>query len=156
MIKYLWDLNLDEISLGWEETYKEALEENPKGTNIKMEDYDMNGRLTMCKYFYDPVGYRNLIHDTFNKYKIKAKTLFDSKETDDIKTFINKLIKLDIILYNLLANWTNEDDEFDGSCFDPKYLKKESNLLELDFYFDESDFSTDFEKKYRKYKFINL
>ncbi|SHH57708.1 hypothetical protein [Sporanaerobacter acetigenes] len=154
MAKYLWDLNLDEIPLGWENTYQDALNQCPKGEIIEMAEMDSPDSIITNQYFYDPVGYKNTIYTIFNEYKIKAKTLFESRNKHEIKPFINELIKFDCILYGLLAEWTCNGNEFDGSSFDPNYLK--NNLLDYNYYFGSYNFETDFEKQYKKYKLISL
>ncbi|WP_130807675.1 hypothetical protein [Senegalia massiliensis] len=151
MTKYLWQLNLDDIPLGWEQIYKEAIKEYPHGEIFSFENlnYDDTNR-----YFYHPVKYRDEIYRLFNKYKIEAKYLFDSKDKYNFKTFTTKIVKLDSILYNLLFYWTQEEKEVDGSCFDPRDL--EEDIYSFESYFDFDDFESQFQKTYNKYKIINL
>ncbi|WP_353096387.1 hypothetical protein [Tissierella praeacuta] len=153
MVKYLWDLNLDEIPLGWENTYQEASIKSPHGeiVSIPESNYD---EISINRYFYHPVKYRNELYRLFNEFKVKAKDLFESKGNHEFRPFINELIKYDCILYNILYEWTLVDDELDGSSFDPDYIK---NILQnFRDYFDSSSFETDFDKQYNKYKLINL
>lgn len=153
MIKYLWQLDLDDIPLGWESTYQESFAKSPDGeiVSIPESNYD---EVIINRYFYHPVKYRNELYRLFNEYKIKAKDLFESKNNHEFKPFINKLIQYDCILYNLLSEWTFSDDAFDGSSFSPNHME---NLLQnFSDYFDLSDLETDFDKQYSKYKLINL
>ncbi|MCM3312010.1 hypothetical protein CHH78_02290 [Shouchella clausii] len=113
MAKYLFDLDLEEIPLGWEEAYQEALTRCPDGEIIPPLPDDAFNR--PC--FYHPVAYRALILKTFNKYKLLARRLMEEQKPD-IKSWITELVKVDIILYKLLSLWVSEF--MDISCYDPK------------------------------------
>lgn len=153
LIKYLWDLNLDEIPLGWEATYKTALEQYPNGTTAEMILQDNDFELFAEEYEYNPVECRNIIYNSFNEYKAKAKNLLESKDEYDLKTLVNELIKIDVILYNLLKYWLYEDDYyFENSSFQPKDYSNQDKIFSLSDYFDK-ELCLD---EYEKYRFLTL
>jgi hypothetical protein len=135
MAKYLWDLNLDEIPLSWENVYQDALANYPDGELIPSdESWDDIQR----NYFFHSVKYRQLIIETFNKYKTNAIELMGKKHSLDFKDFINQIIKTDVILYNLLFDWICDEDSFDISSFNPNNFY--NNIVNYEFYFkDNSD-----------------
>lgn len=137
MAKYLWNLNLDKIPLGWEDTYKESIVNCPDGKLIPSdESWDDIQR----SYFFHPVKYRQLIIENFNNHKANAIELMDKKYSLNFKDFINQIIKTDVILYNLLFDWICDEDSFDISSFNPNNFY--NNILDCEFYFkDNSDIS---------------
>jgi hypothetical protein len=150
--RYLWELDLAQVPLGWEKTYNEALEECPTGTYITIPDYDasVSGE-TRC--WYNPVKYHQTLLETFNRLKQKALSII-SKEQDTPLHKIDDLIKIDICLYAILDLWLDDDNFFDGSSFDPNSLGDIKTIMKYDFYFDWDHNNT--HNKYEGLRLVHL
>lgn len=149
MFEYLWDLTLDKLPCGWENTYQEALINCPDGELIPSEEHWGE---TQRNYFYHPVKYRQLILETFNNYKAKAIELMNKKDTLDFKEFINQIVQIDIVLYNLISHWITDEEEFDINSFNPNNFYNEINNKD---YFDSSEFKANEFEKLKLIRFSN-
>lgn len=129
--EFLWDLNLEEIPLGWEERYQQELKDNPNGRYESIPEFSSDGAKEYT-VFYDPVGYRKKLLLMFKEIQGKAKAEFEKEE--DFKLKMHNLLKLDIALYNLLDEWVT-DDWWDVSCMDP--FKIEDDIKGTSEYFSE-------------------
>lgn len=146
--EYLWDLNLEEIPLGWDERYQQELKENPEGRYEIIPDFPTES--AEYKVFYHPVGYREKLLSLFKDIQEKAKKIFQNDE--DFKTKMHTLLKMDIALYNILDEWVT-DDFWDVSCMDP--FKIEDVIKISSGYFTES-YSQKAMERYKNLKLINL
>ncbi|MED1790505.1 hypothetical protein P4V47_24085 [Brevibacillus laterosporus] len=131
MATYLWDLDLEQIPLGWSETYQDALESCPNGELVAVDYSNYYGE-KIERYFYHPIKCRELLIQIFNQKVDRARNLVDSEKK--LKPFINELFKIDVCLFNLLELWTTPDDEIEGVRLDPRKL--EEDLIDVGNYFE--------------------
>ena len=61
MKKFLWDLDIEEIPLGWVDQYNQALNQSPNGI-----PHLINGE----KFYVHPVKCRELLVQVFNKRRL--------------------------------------------------------------------------------------
>lgn len=141
MQEHLWDLNIEDIPLGWDDIYKQALEECPNGEYEHCED--TFGEST---YWCNPVACKSILISKFNSLKLQAKQIFDDKNL--LSRSISELFSIDVMLYNILSNWTFTEYEF-SSFNDTKFL---DNINDLEVYFDEAGCSI---KDYLPMRFIH-
>ena len=129
-VRYLWELKIIDLPLGWEEYYQLALKEFPDGENIDLSD---------GTFFCRPVEYRTKLIENFEKYSNEAQEVFNDNNLN-FQDKCNKLLKLDVILNNILSDWIN--DTYDSSIFNPNDINYEliSND-DLEFYFNNNNFS---------------
>lgn len=149
MNKFLWNLNIESIPCGWETVYKDALKDCPNGKPEQIMLSNSSGIYTE-NIFYDPVKCRNLIIEKFNNLKVEAIELYSDRYKSDFKVCCNRLIQIDVILYNLLIDWTYTSEAFSNDEFQPKNIFKQIENYNINSYFENSDF------KYDSLKFINL
>ncbi|NRT76350.1 hypothetical protein [Clostridium beijerinckii] len=149
MSNFLWNLNIEVISCGWESVYQSALKECPNGKIEEIILSDSSGIHTE-KCIYDPIKCRKLIIETFNSLKSKAIELYVNRFNEDFKECCNKLIHIDITLYNLLREWTYTNDVFSNDDFQPENIIKIIDNNQTDSYFENCD------SKFDSLKFINL
>lgn len=112
MEKYLWDLNLDEIPLGWQKTYDDAVKNYPDGKiDTRWHSGSSGENQYVTQHHSDPVKYRDRIKVLFDQEKANALQTIDSKIS--IRSYFNNLLDIDIKLYLLLELWTRPDDDFE-------------------------------------------
>lgn len=126
--KYLWDLKIENISLAWEDLYREADSDFPKGTVIELESDSSKRR----EIFADPVICRQLLIGNFEKYSDEAKKVLASLNSNFNKKDFNMLVELDSILYTILSYWL--DDLLDLPSMDPKFFMEELIDSAMDHY----------------------
>jgi len=153
MTKHLWDIDIETLNLGWEETYQDALKNCPNGEIIPsttMTDVEH----VFSRHIYHPVGYRKKIIELFNRKKAEAISVLEKQS--DLQTLTNEIFKIDVCLFSLLTSWVTLDEELETS-FDPKEI--ETNMFNVETYFaydkDDSIFSEQI-KNLVKYKFIRV
>lgn len=149
MSNFLWNLNIEAIPCGWESIYKTALNDCPNGTVKEIVLSDSSGVYNE-KCFYNPVKCRNLIIEKFNSLKVEALELYNNRYKLDFKVCCNKLIHIDIMLYNLLTEWTYESDVFSNDDFQPKNILDNIEIHHVNSYFENLD------SKFDSLKFINF
>lgn len=153
--KHFWELDLDEIPLGWEKIHKYALENIPEGKVYKSEIEDIHGDTITEELLYDPVGYKKVLYRLFNEYKVKAKGLWSSRNLYDPDLFSDNLLELDAILHHILYNWCRFGELDDIEFYDSKDIERQILTDSVQFYLDSLEFDGDFEDKYNEYKAIN-
>ncbi|MGO0058601.1 hypothetical protein ACTID9_00800 [Brevibacillus fluminis] len=134
MAKYLWDLDLENIPLGWEETFRDALRICPDGEITPISYSSYHGE-KLERYLYHPVKFRDRLIELFNADKAKAVNLMESNTISD--SFLNQLFKIDVRLFNILDAWLTPDDEIEGEMLDPREM--EQKLLDYRVYFQCED-----------------
>ena len=139
MRKFLWDLDIEQLPLGWEEQYQEALKEFPNGTVIK-------------GYFLHPVEYRAQILSYFHTYQAKAKSEYEQLLKEFDVELLNSLVGYDKLLYSVLYEWL--DDQRDISLFDPASLSR--YLEDSAGYILSADADIPFMEPYKKLQFIQM
>ncbi len=155
MNNYLWELNIENIPLGWQETLDKAIQNCPDGELVAIPDIDFHSdKFDISRYYYNPIKFREKIIRLFNEEKNKAIHLLENEKS--MKPLFNEILKIDIKLFNLLDLWTSIDDHFDGSSFDPKHIDEE--ILNSSNYFDSyiEGISPKELKKYLHLKLIDL
>lgn len=121
MAKYLWDLTLENIPLGWIDIYEDYVRNCPHG-EIYGVQYHNDEDVT--RHYVNPVKCKEVMLKRFNQLKLDAVELIGQRDSIDLKEFMNQLIKIDIQLFSILDDWTTDFDEV--SSLDPnKYTEKE-------------------------------
>jgi hypothetical protein len=150
MTKFLWDINIENIPCGWESIYQESLIECPNGKNIELISSDYYGTNTH-EVEYNPVECKAILVNRFNQLKSEAIEIYSNLHDLDFKVAINKLFKIDILLFNILSEWAFDVSDSDGSNYDPSYfLKLTTEITNQYDYFDNE------ESQFDKLKLINL
>ena len=149
MIKFLWDINIEDITCGWETAYQNALKECPKGKTIEMVSCDYYGTETY-EVDYNPVQCRNILVNAFNELKLEANELYSNLHSLDFKPTINKLLRIDILLFSILSEWTFDGSDCDASCYDPSHCLEVTTNIATSSYFEN------LEPEFDKFKLINL
>lgn len=156
MIKFLWDLDLDKIPIGWENVYQDSLINNPNGNTIKLFSSNYDGTVTSEDYFSHPIKCKELIYDLFNKYKSEAKELYENQDKYSFKQVVNELFKLDTLLFHLLSDWVASDEYHEDTIFNPKDYETLHETSLISCYLDSESYDLDFINKYGKYRLINF
>ncbi|VDG73401.1 Uncharacterised protein [Clostridium carnis] len=147
MYKFLWDLDIENISCGWENEYQKALIECPEGKYadcITLNGHDFE------KVEYNPVSCRNIIITKFNQLKLEANELYSNRNNLDFKMCCNRLFQIDVMLYNLLSTWTYSNDVFCNDEFDPNTILNDIESPSASSYFDNLN------PEFDSLKFINF
>lgn len=149
MSKFLWDLNIEDIPCGFESIYQDALIDCPNGKMVKTFSCDSTGTtISACEY--NPVEYRKIIINEFNKFKTQAIEIFNNRNSLDFKECCNELLKIDTLLYSLISEWTCTSDIFCDDEFQPQFISNHIKNISLASYFDDAD------DEYNQFKLINL
>lgn len=149
MSKFLWDLNIEDIPCGFESVYQDALINCPNGKIVETIFCDSSGTtISTCEY--NPVEYRKIIINEFNKFKTQAIEIFNNRNSLDFKECCNELLKIDTLLYALISEWTFTTDIFCDDSFQPQFISNHIKNSSLISYFDDTD------DEYSQLKFINL
>lgn len=112
MSMFLWEIDIEQIPLGWNDIYEDARENYPNGTKFD-------------KYFVHPIECRTQLIAHFKNYQEKAKETYQSLLKGFDRDILHTLLKYDQILYSVLYEWLG--DERDHSEFDPKDIEKNIN-----------------------------
>lgn len=126
MRKYLWHLHLKKIPCGWENVYQDALKNCPNGMPLLIKG---------TKFFYHPVKYRETLLEIFST--AKEKCLEITKNECLNRKQLSELLENDIILFNVLFEWSLEDAE--KMFFDINRLKDKHHFKNVAIYFEEDD-----------------
>lgn len=137
----LWNLKIEEIPCGWEQTYQYALSDCPNGKNVEFKYMDHCDEMHIERYFYDPVKCHDLIIEEFNALKNKAENLIANRDKLDLSSFISRIVNIDVHLYHLLNDWITPEEDMDCSCYNPEIFSKNHDYA---FYVDESFANTKF------------
>ncbi len=116
-MKYLFDLNLEDLPFGWDAEYKRALIETPNGSIESIPATEYDGSYQIKTYYFNPIASRELILNTFKKYQLIAQRLI-SQNDFPFHSDLSELIKADIVLYNCISAWV--EDFVDVTYYDPK------------------------------------
>lgn len=149
MNKFLWDLDIENIPCGWESVYQTALNECPDGKVLELMSSDYSGASTY-EVDYNPVECRNILINRFNELKSEAIEIYSNLHNLDFKVAINKLFKIDILLFNILSEWTFDSSYSGGTGYDPSYCSKLTTEI-IDYGYFENEGS-----QFNKFKLINL
>lgn len=150
MTKYLWDLNLEEIPLGWEKDYQDALRNFPAGKIIEvpeiyMDDFEI--RESWC----NPVAFRTLVLQSFNALKDKALYLLENVNKANFQDTSSKLIRIEFALRTLLFSWVDDDTLL--TDYDFSRVRREIDMdCNFGDYFSEE--ILDFLKPYENYRYF--
>lgn len=150
MVKFLWDLNIEDIPCGWEPIYQEALKDYPGGKIAETISQYGDGELSVEKHLFNPVKCREILINKFNQLKFEAIELYNKRDVLDFKICCNRLFQIDIFLYSILNEWTYIDDVFANDSFQPNNILSDIKSYAQDTYFDNSD------SQFNNFKFINL
>ena len=131
---YLWELEIDKIPCGWEETYKEALQECPNGKLIEIDYGD-----EFKEYFYNPVACHELIVTSFNKAKLQAYTILAEKNQFELGEFVDKIVKVDAKLFYIIYMWTLDNEDMDCSSYNPQKFLSSNELEFMEVYMSDDD-----------------
>lgn len=129
-----YEMELTDFNLGWEDQLKEAKEKCPKGRFFIVEGQ---------KVWYAPINTYNSMIKDYDDIAARMRQIISKgiKISD-----LSELLKLDILLYDLVFDWT-EDAEYDLFGY---YEKKKIENIESDEY--ELYFDKDFNSDIQKYK----
>lgn len=154
-MNYLWDLDIEQIPLGWQSEFDRAIKELPDGELTTMPDLSDPSatEIGLTRHEYNPIKYRDTIVKLFNEQKSLAHDVLKNEQS--MKALFNRLLKIDINLFNLLNEWLYSSDLYQLNSFEPKHLLDliESNLSSD--YFDAVDIDT-IPKKYVDLRLITL
>lgn len=148
MANFLWDLEIENISCGWEFLYREALANYPDGKFVETITSDSHGT-QVKKCFFHPVMCRQLLVNKFNALKLEANELYKNINTLDFKMCCNRLLKIDILLYYILLEWTYTSVVYCNDEFQPDVFIKNIDNYSYDTYFEDES------SEFYSLKFIN-
>ncbi|WP_404407661.1 hypothetical protein [Jeotgalibacillus malaysiensis] len=109
MTKYLWELDLQSVPLGFESDYNEFKKTDLGGAIYHDEDGEV--------YRYNPVKFAERTLSLFNSEKLKAVELHKQLKSNFTKEYYHQLIHIDVRLFGLLDVWTGLDGDI--SSYDP-------------------------------------
>lgn len=145
MNKHLWHLNIEQIPLGWQEEYDNALNKYPNGMPLLVRKNKFN---------VHPVSYKKQLIQKFNESKEQA--LFLQNNLDNDPQSLSKLLELDIILFKVLFLWLIDGTLVDETFFDINKLQDSKYFIDIECYFLEEDNPHDPIFHYHSYKFFRL
>ncbi|WP_313891155.1 hypothetical protein [Psychrobacillus sp.] len=129
MTEHLWELKLEQIPLGWNDMYQDAIEKYPNGA-------EMNGS------FVHPVDYHAQLLAYFHVYQAKAKSAYDKLQEKFDKKLLNTLVQYDMFLYSVIYEWVDDERDFsqfnssdlDNQLKDSIYYVVKDDLLHMEPY----------------------
>ena len=139
MKKFLWDIDIEQLQLGWEDVYQNAYENFPNGTVIK-------------NCFFHPVEYQAQLLAYFHTYQTKAKSTHEQLQKNFDRELLNLLATYDRLLYSVLYEWL--DDERDISQFNSSDLDR--RLEDTVGYMLSADAELSFMQPYKKLQLIQM
>jgi hypothetical protein len=133
MAKYLWDLNIEDLPLGWQSVYDEAVRDYPKGKYVQWAATNDE----VIKNWVDPVQTYDLFKRTIMDYKNRAMTIFQNYRDPDVRNTFTRLLRVDVALFNLFVNWNMEclDVEHHLTMFNPFEYFRNERYVNYTFYF---------------------
>ena len=142
---YLWDLEMEQLPLGWEEEYHQALQAYPNGKIIPRK-FSGNRYYNdvPSPYFRDPVTYHRWLINLFHRYRNQAlRLLSNGQPPKNNWSAMQKLLAIDIRLFNLLMFWVSPPREFDPGEFDPHQIIKHIDSTNFYYDFEPDELPTD-------------
>ncbi|BAQ11486.1 hypothetical protein OXB_3016 [Bacillus sp. OxB-1] len=139
MPEYLWDIDIEQLPLGWSDIYEDAFENYPNGMMIE-------------GVFFHPVDYHAQLLSYFHTYQAKAKAAYGNLQKQFDRDTLNLLVAYDKFLYSILLVWL--DDERDSSQFDSSKLDKE--LKDSIWYNLSAESDLDFMKPFKPLQLIQM
>lgn len=124
-VHYLWDIDINSLSLAWIDNLQKARKEFPDGTNMHWE---FGGKEFSA--FIHPTLMHSKTISTFNHYKNTAKEIMRQRSFSP-RTFVPSILECDVALYNLLHEWL-----FDNQSNPFEYFSNR-DFLDYRFYFTD-------------------
>lgn len=104
-------VDLTSFPFGWEKLYNDALRDYPYGKNFAgLWNMPAIGiyETQVDAYRTDPVGFRAFLVREYRKHQSRALSIAQSYHQSNDHSCVGKLIREDMILYNLAAEWCTD------------------------------------------------